>query len=67
MTQVQLDRQVARANGEDVREISRRGFSPLTFGPLEREPEEMIVDWDELQLSRNVALVEQPESELAVA
>lgn len=67
MTQAQLDREVARATSEDVCEISRRGFSPLTFGPLEREPEEMIVDWDELQLARNVSLVEQPESELAVA
>ena len=67
MTQIQLDREVARATGEDVYEIARRGFSPLTFGPLELEPEDMIIDWDELERARNIGLMEQPESELAVA
>lgn len=66
MTQAQLDRDVARATGEDVQEITRRGFSPLTFGPLELEPEDLIVNWDELQLSRNVAFIAQRENALAV-
>ena len=67
MTQAELNFEVAQATGESVSEIARRGFSPLTFGAVEREPEDMIVDWDDLQLSRNVAQVEQHKRKLAVA
>jgi hypothetical protein len=58
MTQRELERAVANATGESLAEIQHRGFQTLFVKPP--EPEDMIVDWDELQLQRNVALVEQP-------
>ena len=50
MTQAQLNRAVARATGESSRMIGRLGFSPLTVGPVEREPH--VVDWDRLDARR---------------
>jgi hypothetical protein len=35
-----LNRAVARATGEAVRDIALRGFVLLTCGPVEREPQE---------------------------
>ena len=64
MTQAELNREVARATGETVSEIGRRGFQPLVWEP---EPEDLIVNWDALQLMNNVALVEQPKREFADA
>ena len=61
MTQRELNRAVARATGETVNEISHRGFIPLTTVPQERDPEDLIVDWDQIDLERNVALFEQPQ------
>lgn len=58
MMQHDLNRAVARATGETVLEIDRRGFVPLTGTPFERDPEDLIVDWDELELTRNVAIIE---------
>jgi hypothetical protein len=66
MTQCELNRSVAKATGETVSEITRRGFVPLTEVPVERDPEDLILDWDLMQLERNVALFEQRET-LAVA
>lgn len=63
MTQRELNRNVAAATGESVREIARRGFIPLSSIPVEREPEDLILDWDAFELERNVSLVDQPESE----
>jgi hypothetical protein len=63
MTQRELNRNVAAATGESVREIARRGFIPLSSIPVEREPEDLILDWDAFELERNVSLVAQPESE----
>ena len=34
-----LNRAVARATGEAVREIAERGFVLLTIGPVEHEPQ----------------------------
>ena len=59
MTQRELNRAVAQATGETVAEINHRGFVPLTDIPFERDPEDCIIDWDEAELLRNVALVEQ--------
>ena len=59
MTQAELDRAVARATGETVAEVGRRGFQPLSFDPVEPDPEDYIIDWDQLELNRNVAAVEQ--------
>ena len=56
MTQTQLDRMVAKATGEDLRSIRRRGFSIATFGiDLEPDPDQrppQMVDWDELDRKR---------------
>ena len=57
MTQAELNRAVARATGESVREIARRGFLTLTAAPAEREPS--AVDWDEVQAQRRVSVLHQ--------
>lgn len=57
MTQRELDRAVANATGETIAEIQHRGFDVLLVRPA--EPEDRIVDWDALELQRNVAVVEQ--------
>ena len=60
MTQRELNNAVSRATGETVSEIASRGFVPLTAFPHERDPEDLIVDWDQLDLERNVTFTEQP-------
>jgi len=55
MTQKQLERLVAKATGEDISSIRRRGFSIATFGrDLEPDPDQgpQMVDWDELDRKR---------------
>ena len=47
MTQSELDVEVSVITGESLDTISSRGFVPLTYGPIEREPQ--VVDWDELE------------------
>ena len=61
MTQRELNRAISRVTGETVSEIASIGFVPLTVFPHERDPEDMIVDWDQFDLERNVAIVEQPQ------
>ncbi len=60
MTQNDLNRAVARQTGETVGLISQRGFGQLS--PLSPEPdaEDLILDWDRVQATRNVALFEHP-------
>jgi hypothetical protein len=60
MTQNDLNRAVARQTEETVGTISHRGFGPLS--PLSPEPdaEDLILDWDHVHASRNVALFPQP-------
>lgn len=64
MTQCELDRAIARATGENLRVISRLGFSladPI-FVQHDPEPcdiEDLIVDWDQHELERNVPVVSQ--------
>ena len=65
MMQAQLDQQVAQATGEDLREVRFRGFSladPLTvcFDPEPCELPPQILDWDQVDLERNVSLIKQP-------
>jgi len=50
MTQSDLNRAVARVTGESSRTIARIGFSKLTVGPVEREPN--VVDWDQMDTQR---------------
>ena len=57
MVQTQLDRLVADATGEDVREIHRRGFSLADPTETNFDPEPdcrppQIVDWDDLEARR---------------
>ncbi|WP_417385379.1 hypothetical protein [Gimesia sp.] len=65
MIQAQLDQQVAQATGEDLREVRFRGFSladPMTvsFDPEPYDLPPQILDWDQADLERNVALIKQP-------
>ena len=57
MTQQELNRAIARATGESISEIERRGFGPLDDSRIYDDPEDLIIDWDELPLSRSVAHV----------
>lgn len=50
MTQVQLNRAVARATHESVATIARLGFCPPDPWPVEREPQ--VVNWDKLDAER---------------
>jgi len=52
MTQSELNREVARATGEDLTTIAQLGFVPLTNVPYERDREPLVVDWDTLEESR---------------
>lgn len=65
MTRHELHVAVARATGEDLREIRRRGFSLVDphadrFDPAPLPVALNTIDWDQLDLERNVPLVEQP-------
>ena len=64
MTQTQLEQLVAKATGEDIRAIRERGFSvadPLevNFDPEPDQRPPLFIDWDELDLERNLAVVSQ--------
>jgi hypothetical protein len=64
MTQNQLNQRVADATGEDIADIQQRGFSladPLevTFDPEPCDLPPQVVDWDEVDLQHNVAIVPQ--------
>jgi len=54
MTQAEINRAVAEATGEDGRTIAWMGFVPLTRGPVERDREPLVVDWDEVDDIREV-------------
>ena len=54
MTQLQLDRAVAKATGESLREIRHRGFSiadpaVVAFDPEPDNLPPQFIDWDEFQ------------------
>jgi len=58
MKQSELNRAVARATGENLRVISQLGFSLADPVSVQHDPEpcdieDMIVDWDALDLQRN--------------
>lgn len=64
MTQMQLDALVADATGEDIRAIRQRGFSvadpyDVNFDPEPNNLPPQMIDWDELDLERNLAVVSQ--------
>lgn len=59
-SQRDLDHEIARSTGELLSDIRRHGFSPLRESMLEPYHDELIedliVDWDALELARNVPL-----------
>ena len=57
MSQHELNREISRATGESINTIAGMGFVELTRFPIEREP--LMVDWDEHDLDRNVAVIPQ--------
>ena len=64
MTQRQINSAVARRTGEDIDEIRRRGFTianPLDtdFDPEPNNMPPQMVDWDELDLNRNVPVYDR--------
>jgi hypothetical protein len=64
MKQRELDAAVARMTGEDLRLIRQRGFSLAEFDDERFDPEPdqrppQTVDWDDVELQRNVPVVEQ--------
>ena len=61
MPKPHLDDQIARLTGEDRRTIRRLGFSPLQPMPLQQHTDgdnrkPLVVDWDELELERTLAM-----------
>ena len=54
MTQAELYREIAQATGESLRTVAEMGFVPLTRGPIERDREPLVVDWDDVESSRAV-------------
>lgn len=57
MSRNRLQRAVARATGETLREIRRRGFGPadppeVDFDPEPNDLPPQVVDWDLLALER---------------
>lgn len=58
MTPRDLNRAIARATGEDLAVIRQRGFVELRHGPFERDIP-AVVDWDEVEAERGVALLPQ--------
>ena len=64
MTQTQLEQLVAKATGEDIRSIRHRGFSvadpfEVNFDPEPDNLPPQMIDWDELDLQRNLQVVSQ--------
>lgn len=48
-----LDHEIARSTGESLGDIRRHGFSSLDALPVEPDPQDLILDWDALDLVRN--------------
>ena len=64
MTQNQLNRLVADATGEDLEAIRQLGFSladpfDIDFDPEPNDLPPQVVDWDDLDEQRNVAIFQQ--------
>ena len=69
MTQQEIDDAVCVATGDCLCDVQRIGFGiadPLEVN-FDPEPDDLppnIVDWDEIELQRNIAVVDQPDSSL---
>ena len=64
MTQVQLNKAVCRATGEDYDLIDRLGFSLVDEqSPLQEDDmESLIVDWDRVQAEQTTAMFRDRQS-----
>lgn len=65
MTQQEIDDAVAKVTGEDLPQIRQRGFVLADPMNVQFDPEPcvlppQVLDWDQVQLERNVALFSQP-------
>jgi len=65
MTQRELNCAVACATGESLCEIRRRGFSIVDPNEVCFDPEPdllspQMIDWDDVELRRNIPVVDQP-------
>jgi hypothetical protein len=61
---MQFEQLVAKATGEDIREIRQRGFSvadpfEVDFDPEPNNLSPQMIDWDELELERSLAAASQ--------
>ena len=54
MTQSEMYRQIAEATGESIRTVAEMGFVPLTVGPCELDRDPLVVDWDDVDASREM-------------
>ena len=60
MTNSELNRAVARATGETIHEVRHRGFVELEeLDDTEDELLACFLDWDDVDLHRNVAMIDQ--------
>jgi len=63
MTQSEVDCAVAEVTGEDLHDVNRIGFSiadpiDVNYDPEPWYPPQMV-DWDDLELDRNVSVFDQ--------
>ena len=55
MTQRELNQEIANQTGESVHTINAMGFSPLrSVIPIEERQEPLVIDWDEVDRTRNL-------------
>lgn len=64
MTQLEIDSAVAERTGEELGEIQSRGFSiadpfDTDFDPEPNDLPPQSIDWDELEMNRNVAVYDR--------
>lgn len=56
LDQQELEQEIRRSTGESLANIRHHGFSPLTPLPAEPDPEDLILDWDAVEMARNSSL-----------
>ncbi len=67
MTRSELNQAVARATGETIHEVRHRGFVELA--ELHDNEDELLscfLDWDDVDLHRNVAMIGQTDRHVLV-
>ena len=63
MSNSEFDAAVAAATGDTIATIRRRGFSILTRGPVELEPDDLrppqIIDWDSADANQFARFIDE--------